>query len=48
MKFRIFGTLFVLTILAGVYALTQDGGNKAPVPQSPPVSDPGFKPLNIN
>lgn len=48
MKFRVFGTLFVLTILAGVFALTQEDGNQRPAPQSPVVSDPGFKPLNIN
>lgn len=50
MKFRIFGTVFVLTILAALYVLTQDGSTTgAPQQQTAPASseDAGLKGLRI-
>lgn len=49
MKARILGTLFVLTILAAVFVLTQDGGNTGNVNQPvAPQNDTGLQPLKIN
>lgn len=50
MKFRIFGTLFVLAVLAAVFVLTQDpsAGNSATNQPVAPPADIVFQPLKIN
>ena len=50
MKFRIFGTLFVLAVLAAVFVVTQDPNTGSPNANQPvaPSADTGLQPLKIN
>ena len=49
MKARIIGTILLLVVLAGLFVLTEDGGNKQPNAQpSAQQSEPAFQPLKIN
>ncbi len=50
MKFRIFGTIFILVILGAAFVLTQEPGNQGPArpAQNSGESAPGLAPLNIN
>lgn len=47
MKSRIFGTIFLLLVLVGVYILTYDENQALPA-NSSQQSEPAFQPLKIN
>lgn len=50
MKYRIIGTLFVLSVLAACYLVTQDGSQSEPqsVQDMQSTTDSNIQPLKIN